>query len=114
MKMKAFTELDWDCYAGCEDKNPMIADDVLTIDLDGHGYVGEVIVDGFFVVIHLNLASWIGEDEDKSSIENHNYLNEEMSAISEHMTKEFAVNMAKSIPDKPTAEWLFLNGFKLS
>jgi len=111
--MKPFEQIDWDCYAGCEDKNPLIADDVITIDLDGHGYVGQVIVDGFFVVIDLNLASYLDND-DITSIKDHNFLSEQMSAMSEHMTREFAVNMAKSIPDKPTAEWLFLNGFKLS
>jgi hypothetical protein len=113
LNLTPFQDIDWDCYAGCEDKNPLIADDVITIDLNGCGYVGQVIVDGFFVVIHIDLASYL-ENDDISSIKDHPVLNQEMSIISEHMTREFAVNMAKSIPDKPTAEWLFLNGFKLS
>ena len=95
-----------------EDSNPMIADDVITIDLDGRNYVGQVIVDRFHVVIHASLASYL-DDEDISSIKGHPVLNEEMSIIREYMTRKFATDAAESIPDKPTAEWLFLNGFQL-
>lgn len=112
LNLLPFTEIDWDCYAGCEDKEPLIADDVITITLDGLDYVGQVIVDGFHVAIHLNLAIALVSNEPKYKME-HPFLDEEMTIIKECMTKLFAKADAESIPDKPTTDWLFLRGFKI-
>ena len=39
-EMRPFTKLDWDCFLGCESKEPMIGDG----KLDGNEYV--IVLDG--------------------------------------------------------------------
>lgn len=57
MKMKSFTQSDWDAFAGCESSDPKISEfDFEVIDAGSEGeltYSGVVVQDGKYVQCHI-------------------------------------------------------------
>jgi len=105
MKLRPFEEIDWDCYSGCEDKNPLIGTEEYQITLDGYDFFFDVIVDKFTVSLELFCEDLIGKS--------HSTLSENVTITKECMAHKLAIADAESIQDNPTPEWLLLNGFRL-
>jgi len=114
-KFRQFTNHDWDCYASCDSDNPLISETEVKVELDGYTYFGSIIVDDFFISIQM--VCELDKSNKGINIDgklDHKILVEEMAADLECMAKSFARSFAESIPATVDAEWLFLNGFKLS
>ena len=105
MELRPFEDSDWNCYAGCEDENPLIGTEEYKMTLDGYTFFFDVIVDKFTVSLELFCEDLV----EKS----HSILCENVTITKECMARKLAIVDAKSIQNNPTPEWLLLNGFHL-
>lgn len=105
MELRPFNQDDWDCFAGCEDTEPLISDEEFEVTIDGFVFDGIVLVDKFTIAINLTC--------EEMEITDHPVLNEDMSIVKECVTKQNAVLDVGNLPNDPTADWLFLHGFQL-
>ena len=104
MKMREFTNSDWQGYAGCESDTPWMSVDSVKVMLEDYEFTGDVIVDNFSVSLHVYCGDM---EHDDGPIEKEYVIEKEC------MTHKLALNEANEIPHNADIEWLFMHGFRL-